>query len=284
MSDPAAQLQLEFACAAGGRTVLARRRVAYPYHVTTPIAGRDDAVLVVQSASGGFYGDERLGQCVTAGANARVELRFPSAAVVNAARGLAGARQEVRLRLEEGATLRYGQRPLVLLPGARVRQTMDVQVGAGAYLLLSEGVTVHAPVGDPTTPPTGDPTTPLADDPTGRRFDNRLQIADAQGRALAIDRFVLDDATIAAACPGVAGRWRAFGTLWCVAPGRTGWRDRLHQDVRTRAAADPGTAMAASPFAGDAGLMVRLAALDGGGLAAALEALAALATALLAAG
>jgi len=264
-----AQLALRFACAPGGHTVLAQRLVRYPHHITAPLAGRHAAELVVQSASGGLYGGEQLAQRIDLDAGAQVTLRFPSATVVHAARGQAAVQQGVALQLAEGANLHYLQRPLILLPGARLVQTLQASVAAGAQLLWSEGVMLHTPV-----PPADAPARPLAQAAPGRSFDSRLAITDAAGRPRVIDRFCLDDAMLDAAVPGVTGSARAFGALW--------WLGRLPDDAAARcraavravqaggAGVSLGVSAGVSSLPHGMGLVLRVAARNGGDLAAAL--------------
>jgi urease accessory protein len=257
-ADGGAQLRLGFALAAGGRTVLARRQVRYPHHVTAPLAGRDDAVLVVQSASGGLYGGEHLQQQVVLGAGAQVTLRFPSATVVHAARQQPAVQQAVQLELGAGAVLRYLQRPLILLPGARVVQRLRASVADGARMLWCEGVALHDPAGAATAPA------------AGRLFDSRLAITDPAGRLRVVDRFCFDTAMLAAAVPGVTGRHRAFGALWWIGPLPEGQPGRWRLAAQAVQAAGTGLSVAASSLPHGMGAVLRVAAPDAGGLDAAL--------------
>lgn len=264
----AAQLALRFTCAPGGHTVLTQRQVRYPHHVTAPLAGRRAAELVVQSASGGLYGGEQLQQQVLLDAGAQVTLRFPSATVVHAARAQAAVQQGVVLQLAEGAALRYLQRPLILLPGARLVQTLQASMAPGAQLLWCEGVMLHTP-GQSVAAAAAVSDQPAA----GRSFDTRLTITDAAGRPRVIDRFCLDDAMLGAALPGVTGSARAFGALWSVGslPDDAGLRWRAAaQAVR---AACAGLSVGVSRLPHGMGLVLRLAARDGGDLDAALVSL-----------
>jgi len=263
-----AQLSLHFVRAAGGRTVLAQRSVRYPHHITAPLAGRHDAVLVVQSASGGLYGGEQLKQLVLLGAGAQVELRFPSATVVHAVRQQQAVQQSVVLQVGEGAALHHLQRPLILLPGARLMQSLHASVERGGRLLWCEGVTLHDP---------GSPEARLAAPPSGpaaaRSIDSRLTVTDAAGRRRVIDHFCIDEAMLAAAVPGVTGGHRAFGALWWIGslPGEA-W-PRWCAAVRALHAAGPDLSVAASTLPHDIGVVIRVAARDGGGLDAALRSL-----------
>ena len=262
-AEGGAQLRLGFALAAGGRTVLARRQVRYPHHVTAPLAGHDDAVLVVQSASGGLYGGERLQQEVVLGAGAQVVLRFPSATVVHAPRQQPAVQQAVHLQLGADASLQVLQRPLILLPGARLVQRLHASVAVGARLLWCEGVALHDPASPGPAPPAGR----LFDN---RLFDNRLTVTDAAGRPQVVDRFCLDDAMLAAAVPGVTGGHRAFGAVWWIGPLREAGLGRWRAAAQAVQAAARGLSVAASSLPHGMGAVLRVAAPDAGGLDAAL--------------
>ena len=242
------------------------RNVRKSFGKTEIIRGAD---LVVQSASGGLYGGEQLAQRVDLDAGAQVALRFPSATVVHAARGQAAAQQAVVLQLGEGASLRYLQRPLILLPGARLVQTLQASVAAGAQLLWCEGVMLHTPA-----PPADAPARPRAQAAEGRSFDSRLSITDAAGRPRVIDRFCLDDAMLDAAVPGVTGSARAFGALWWLGSLPDGAAARCRAGVRAvqagGAGLSAGVSVGVSGLPHGMGLVLRVAARDGGDLAAAL--------------
>jgi urease accessory protein len=249
---PEPQLDLCFALR-GGQTVLARRHVSYPFHVGAPLAG---AEVMVQSVSGGLFGNDRLGQRIVVGAGGAAVIRMPSAPVVHGMRDKAAARLTVTLRAAEGARLAYLPRPVILLPGSGLVQSMEVTVGDGARVLLQDGFLIHDPVGSA---------------PAGRFLDSRVAVVRADGRRVARDRMRVTDAMLDAAAPGVAGGYRAFGTIW------------LLQDI---AAEDYGRLRATlSPLCGPdvygaitslregSGALIRLAARDGGALDGALSAI-----------
>ena len=75
------------------------------------------------------------------------------------------------------AALRHLQRPLILLPGARLVQSLHASVERGGRLLRCEGFTLHDP---------GRPAARLAAPPSGpaaaRSIDSRLTVTDAAGR------------------------------------------------------------------------------------------------------
>ncbi|MDB5818158.1 MAG: ureD, partial [Rhizobacter sp.] len=274
-ASPDPQLLLQFEATADSVSILTRRRVRYPFSVTAPIAGRDDALLVVQSSSGGLYGDEALRQRVGVGLSARVELRFPSAMVVNAARADTAAQQSIELDIAPGARLRYLQRPLILLPGAMIRQRIVARLETNASLTLREGFMLHHPAAARQCSGSGSGSAEASASASAtsrpRSIDNFLRIEDAWGRPMVIDRFQADDAVLAAGIPGVTGRFKAFGALWHVGPEASDRVERLRAALRDAFADDRGTMVSASALVRGSGLVIRVASTDGGGLDDALQ-------------
>ena len=122
----------------------------YPFHVTRPFhldPGRPDlATLYLQSASGGVYSGERLGLSVAMGKGAAAFVTTQSATIVHDCRGRPAA-VHVRLSLARGSLLAYAPDPLVLVPGAAVRATLDVTLGPGAAVVCQDGFACHDPGG-----------------------------------------------------------------------------------------------------------------------------------------
>jgi urease accessory protein len=255
--DAPAQLDLAFARAADGRTVLVRRRAGYPYSITAPLAdGEARARLIVQSASGGLYGRESLVQRIHASADADVLLRFPAATVVHAARDARPTRQDVSLVATRGARLRYQPRPQILFPGAHLEQSMRVSVADDARVLLCDGFMLHDPPGSGAAP---------------RLLVSHLLVTDEAGRRIAMDRVRADCAAIDAALPGAAGGYRAFGSVWALGPLDAQAALRCRQRVAAMFPEGCGVRAAASALARERGMVLRIAARDGGLLDAALE-------------
>lgn len=148
-AEAGVQATLGFAVA-GGRTCLLRQHVPYPFHVTRPFhldPGRPDlATLYLQSASGGVYSGERLGLSVAMGEGAAAFVTTQSATIVHDCRGRPAA-VDVRLSLARGSLLAYAPDPLVLFPGAAVRATLEVTLGAGAVAVCQDGFACHDPDG-----------------------------------------------------------------------------------------------------------------------------------------
>src|SRR4030081_4152773 len=76
---------------AGGRTVLRRQHVGYPFHVTRLFQldrmRPDLATLYLQSASGGLYAADRLSLDLVVGAGSALNLTTQASTVVHDGRG-----------------------------------------------------------------------------------------------------------------------------------------------------------------------------------------------------
>jgi len=256
VTEPAVpQLDLLFERRAG-RTVLAHRHVSYPFYVTAPLGGRGPgSEVIVQSVSGGLFGGERIAQQVTLGDRAEVVIRMPSATVVHDRRGKTAPSQSLVLRPADGARLLYLPRPLILLPGSGLVQSTDIMLGRQSEVLMQESFLMHNPAGLP---------------PAARALDSRVTIRDLSGRLLALDRMRVTDELLAAAAPGVAGGYRAFGTVWLLCEGESDAYRQLKAAL-SLAQGDTGASyLAMTPLRAGIGAMVRIAARDGGDLDAAL--------------
>jgi urease accessory protein len=259
MIDKAApQLDLSFALRAE-RTVLAYRHVGYPFHVTAPLRSRlPGADIIIQSVSGGLFGDDRLGQRVTVGAGAEATLRMPSAAVVHNRRDKGASRQSVMLRAEPGARLFYLPRPLILLPGSGLVQDTDITLASGATVLLQDGFLMHDPIGDL---------------PVARFLASHVSIQHASGRRIALDRMRITDDIVDAAVPGLTGAYRAFGTVWLLRETPPCAYRRLKAALSPVFAETRHGYPAMTALRDERGVMIRVAARDGGELDIALTAI-----------
>ena len=241
-------MKLRFERVPDGTTVLRERHVAYPYTVLAPLR---DTRVIVQSASGGLFGGERLRQEVTAGPAAVATVEFPAATVVHEMRDDAMAEQAIGLRAEAGGRLVYLARPVILFPDSRLRQRVGITLGEGAGVIVSDGFLTH--------------------DATGMArpfgwYENELTLRDERGTTLAIDRTRVDGASVAAGIPGVGGEFRAFGTVLAAGSCAPAVVEAVQADLD----AHPDLFAGVTPLRREAGLLVRIAAADGGHLHAAL--------------
>lgn len=233
----------------GGRTILTRQFVPYPFHVTRPFyldSERPDlATLYLQSASGGLYRGDDLGLSMRVGTGAAAHITTQSATVVHDT-ARASARQTVDIHVADGAVLAYTPDALVLFPNAGAHSEVTIHAAATARVLVTESVSWH--------------------DPAGRerpfdRLSQRISIVDSLGRCVARDAGTLSGAAfLSAASP--LGPYRATATALILAPA-----DDLPPRTLLSTAADAaGCLSGIGGLPGNAGLLVRLLAPNGGGL------------------
>jgi urease accessory protein len=128
-------LRLEFE-RRGLRTVLTRARSTLPLQVLAPMALDDPAAVVsILNPTGGLVGGDRLAIDVTVGPAAHACLTTPSATKVYRTAS-DPVRQDVTLRLEAGAICEWVPDHTIPFPGSALRQTITVDVGDGACLIL----------------------------------------------------------------------------------------------------------------------------------------------------
>jgi len=165
--DP--QLDLAFGRGADGRTRLTRRRVRYPWALTRPFWLAEDpagmATVIPQSSTGVLLAGDRVGQRLAVAAGAAAHVTSQGAQAVHAGSGEAALTWS--LVAEAGAVLEVVTDPLVLFPGARVNQRVEVAVADDARLLLAEGIAWRPRTADP-------PFASFETRLTARRPDGRL--------------------------------------------------------------------------------------------------------------
>lgn len=250
-------VDLRFERAPDGRTFLARQHVAWPFHVTRAFDYEGDpdgmATVVLQSVGGGLVQGDALALALACGEGARVHLTTQAATVAHAmAQGT--ARADHALSLAPRAWLEWLPDPLILLPGAEVEAVTTVTLGAGVTLMLADGVLGHDPEGARRA---------------FRRLASTLELRDAAGALVALDRFAVEGAALAAGLPGVNGAMAALGTF-VVVPGGA---DASHALDALVAGLDglPGTYAGASLLPGGIGAVARILAADGATLRAAMS-------------
>ena len=260
VADRVHQLDLVFGQPGGtGPTRLVSRRVAYPFSVADVFrldkASRNMATVILQSASGGLFEDEDLSLSVTAEPGAQARFATPSAAVVHGMRGGGMACQDVTLKAGQGAWLEYLPKPLILFPGSRLRQRIAIESAEDATVLASDGFLMHTPRGA---------------EGSFDWLDTSTEIRRPGGEVVARERMRVTGATIAKGSAGLSGDFRAFG--WIALIGAA--PDMPAEAAMLDAIAGCGEPVyaGASRLPGDCGVMVRVAAHDGGALLPALEA------------
>ncbi len=184
----------------GARTVLARCHSTLPLQVLAPLALPDPAAVVsLLNPTGGVLGGDRLHVDVEVGPGAHACLTTPSATRVYRTAG-EPAVQAVRLAVGRGATLEWVPDHTIPFAGADYRQTIEVEVGEGACLVLIDAFSAGRVA--------------AGERWRFRRLESALTVRDARGELLH-DRFVL-----VGAADGLGATEGAdyFATLVVVAP------------------------------------------------------------------
>ena len=161
----------------GDATVLAACRSTLPLQVLAPVALEGPAAVVsLLNPTGGVLGGDRLAVDVALGAGAHACLTTPSATRIY--RTLAApAVMSVRLALARDATAEWVPAHTIPSADAAVRQTLDVEVGAGATLFAVDAWAAGRVA--------------RGEAWRFRRLDSALTVRDKAGLLLH-DRFVLD--------------------------------------------------------------------------------------------
>jgi urease accessory protein len=240
---------------AGGKTVLRRQHVGYPFHITRPCqldrSKPGLATLYLQSTSGGLYAADRLALDVVVGAGAALNLTTQASTVVHDGRG-DGSVMRQSLTVEDGAFCAFISDPYVLFPGANLHIETSATVAPGATLILADGFAAHDP---------------HRRGGTFVRFSTDTSIMGPDGRLVMADRGRIGGDELAAGC-GALGGMAAAGSVLMIAP-----PDRLADIAEIEAAADEcGCLAGVSAAPNGAGLAMRLLAPDGGALIRGIEA------------
>jgi urease accessory protein len=134
----------------GRRTVLTERRFALPLQALEAMdLETDGAALMLLNPTGGVLGGDRLETRVRLGAGSRVCLTTPSATRVYRSPG-EPAVQRFSAILGEGARLEYMPDHVIPSPGARLRQSTEIALAAGASALIWDAWSVGRPARDET--------------------------------------------------------------------------------------------------------------------------------------
>jgi urease accessory protein len=239
---------------AGGRTVLRRQQVRYPFHITRPFqldrSKPELATLYLQSTSGGLYAADRLALDLVVGAGAALHLTTQASTVVHDGREDGSAmRQSVTVK--DGAFCACISDPYVLFPGADLHIETTATVAPGAILILADGFAAH--------------------DPHRRRgsfarFSTDTRIMGQDGRLVMADRGGIGGGELSAGC-GALGGMAGAGSVVMIAPPQ-----RLPEIADIKAAVDDcGCLAGLSAAPNGAGLAMRLLAPDGGALIRGIE-------------
>ena len=235
-------------------TVLAERKVRYPFSVQAPLGGGPNKPhgvhVFVQSISGGIFGGDDLCLSIEADRGAEVRIEVPTATVVHTMRDSRTGAQRIVLDGHAASILDYVPPPQILFPGCRLQQQIHATVAPDAHMLIGDGFAMHDP------------------SQGGEAFDwleTEIRVGRPDGRLVIADRSRVRGGAILAGTPGVTGTCRATATLMLLAPvdpdGATG-HCRTIQAVLD----ETGVYSGATPLRQNSGILVRILARDGGAL------------------
>jgi urease accessory protein len=250
----AVEASLHFA-RGGGRTMLARQRLPYPFHATRTFyldrERPDVATLYLQSASGGLYRGDRVALSIVADARAAAHVTTQASTIVHRTHQH-GVEQHTHIDVGEQAFVAMTPDPLVLFPDAEISCSTDITLAADGCAIVSDGLAHHDPEG------------------LGRPFAcyrNTVVVRDSGGAVLLADRGSLTgEAMLSPASP--LGPHRAVGTVLVLGRGA----ERCDADSVERRLAALGCVAGLSKLPNDAGVGGRILAADGGALARGLQA------------
>ena len=239
----------------GGRTVLARQRLPYPFHATRPFYLDQErpelATLYLQSASGGLYCGDNVALSIVADPHAAAHVTTQASTIVHRTYQRA-VTQRTRIEIGERAFAAVTPEPLVLFPGAEICCTTEVTLAATGRAILIDGLAHHDP------------------EARGRPFDrysSAVIVHNDAGAVLLADRGSLSGELMRASASPL-GPFRAVGTLLVLGLGS----ERCDGDVVESRVAAFGCVAGISKLPNDAGIGGRILAADGGALARGLEA------------
>ncbi len=243
----------------GGRTVLKRQRVPYPFHATRPFyldpARADLATLYLQSAAGGLYRGDSIALSIVAEPGSAAHVTTQAATIVHRTDRFP-VEQITRIEVGDDAFLAWTPDPLVLFPGAEISCATEITLSASGALILTDALSHHDP-GGRDAHGFGRPFT---------RYGNAVVVRDRAGRILLNDRGSLTgEAMFAPSSP--LGRHRAAGTVFVLGRGA----HICDAELLEKRLAACGCVAGFSVLPNDAGIGGRVLAPNGGALARGLE-------------
>ena len=250
------RLDLEFAADADARTYLRRQYAGYPFHICrVQFQDRDIpdlATLYIQSCSGGVYEDDRLDFNLAVREHAQVHVSTQSATIVHTMPA-GSAEQGVRIECEAGSYLEYLPDPQILFPGSSFRSGIRVRLCGNAVAVISDSFLRHDPTGK---------------DGMFSAYSTEILIENSAGSALAIDRLKIDGG-FQPSRPGILGSFAAQGTLMiaCLHPLPSATFEEL---LKVRLA-EGEAAIGVTELPKNAGMLVRVLAVDGAALKRAMQ-------------
>jgi urease accessory protein len=196
---------------------------------------------ILQSVSGGMYEREHLTLSLTAEAKAQVHCTTQSATVVHSMSDGGEASQTVTLHAAKGSFVEYLPDALILFPNAGLRTSLHVEVEDDATVIFSDAFLTHDP---------------KAQGRSFRSLHSETVMQHVNGRRLCVDRFEITGEELRLAFAG----YNAQGTMW-IHSSRHG--EELLSGLRKRLESILGIYAGVSSLPYNAGVWVRLLAVDG---------------------
>ena len=239
----------------GGRTVLTRQHVPYPFHATRPFyldrTRPEIATLYLQSASGGLYRGDEVALSIVAGPHAAAHVTTQASTIVHKTHKRAVA-QTTRIRIGDHSFVAMTPDPLVLFPGAEIHCTAEVTLAGTGCAILTDGFAHHDPEG--TCRPF-------------ERYSNAVTVRTESGALLVADRGSLAGSSLLGPTSPL-GPFRAAGTLLVLGRGS----EHCDANVLESRLSSLRCVAGISKLPNDAGVGGRILAANGGTLARGLEA------------
>jgi len=200
-----------------GKTRLRSSFVTHPFHLTAPwyldplLSGM--AVIYLQTPAGGLIQGDRARVQLTFASQSQAHLTTQAAEKIHSMTANCAA-QSLSFSLGAGAYVEYCPEPVILFPGARFAQGIEVTLAPDASFFLSEVFLSRRDV-------------------EGASFDalaTMLQVQDVNQNLLVHDRSLVRAQARRLSGPGVLGEHHAWGQAFLLGPTiPPGWCQQLHQ-------------------------------------------------------
>lgn len=199
-----------------GKTQLRQAFVSHPFHLTRPwyldpaLPGM--AVVYVQTPAGGLIQGDRVNMRFALDPEAQVHITTQAAEKIHSMIANC-ALQQISFVLNAGAYAEYCPEPVILFPGARFGQEVDVELGEGAGFFFTEIFLSRRAM----------------DDSSFDALATSLTVRDSAGRLLLRDRSLVFPARQGLSGPGILGSHHVWGQALMLGPSvSSAWARAIH--------------------------------------------------------
>ena len=229
-----------------GSTIVSKCRAGNPLKLMTPRQRDVSAWVIAATFGGGLLAGDEINLHVTAAANARGMIGTQASTKIFRSDSGATSRQTLHATIETGALLAVLPDPIAPFAGAKYEQQQRFDLSPGGSLVLLDSFTAGR----------------LA---RGERWAMERYRSTSEvfidGKRVARDALLLDNAAGAIDGPFRVGRFNAFATMMAFGPMVAGPVEQLIASVRSRKIEKVGDLLiTASPVAG--GAIVRVAGVE----------------------